>query len=44
MDDFIGFSTSQSVQFYLFVHLSSKINFIKIFEHRVNFLLKKATL
>ena len=42
MDGSIGFSTSLSVQFYLFVHLSTKINLIKIFEHRVSFLLKKS--
>ena len=43
MDGSIGFSTSQSVQFYLFVHLSSKRNFIKKIDH-INFLQKKATL
>ena len=41
MDGSIGFSTTQSVQFYPFVYLSSKINFLKFFEHRGNFLLKK---
>ena len=42
MDGSIGFSMSQSVQFYLFVHLSSKINFIQNFEHCIDLLLKKS--
>ena len=44
MDGPIGFSTTQSVGHYLEIHLPSKINFKWFFEHRINFLLKKATL
>ena len=39
MDGSIGFITSQSVQFYIFVNLYSKINFMTVFEQRIHFLI-----